>query len=99
MFYILIGLIYILWLLVVDLIMRGRKNHIDPYAGKVMNQAAFNLGRFAAYLIAGIIWPLTIMWRVVEYEMMDQKILFYEKAYHDLLIEIEKTMGVEDRDA
>lgn len=95
--YLLIGMCYVVWLLIVTFIFKMKKNYIDPYEGKIKNNMALMLGVIATHLIAGIIWPLVIMWRVIEYEFLDQKVMFYEKQYERLNEELHN-LGLRQKD-
>lgn len=95
--YLIVGMCYTLWLLLVTLIFKNKKNYIDPYEGKVTNKTALSLGIIATHLIAGLIWPLVIMWRVIEYEFLDQKVMFYEEQYKRLNEELSE-LGLREKD-
>jgi len=95
--YLMVGMCYVVWLLIVTIIFKTKKNYIDPYEGKTKSNTALTLGIIASHLVAGLLWPLVIMWRVVEYEFLDQKVLFYEEQYKRLAEELSK-LGLRDRD-
>lgn len=96
-----IGVIYVSWLLIVNIFFRMGKNYvIDPREEQVTNKTAFTMGVFASHLLAMFLWPLVIAWRVIEYEYMDQKSMFYEQEFDKLKAELQRigVMGKDDND-
>ena len=89
--YLLIGIAYVIWLLIVNVAFRTRKNYVaDPREAQVKNKNAYAMGIIGSHLVAAILWPLVIMWRVIEYEYMDQKSMFYEQQFIRLKEELQK---------
>jgi hypothetical protein len=95
--YLLMGMLYVVWLLLVTGVFKTKKGYIDPYEGKIKSNTALFLGLVASHLVAGILWPLVIMWRVIEYEMLDQKVMFYEQQYKILNEELH-ALGIREKD-